>query len=133
MDEIRELCGQPEFIEHFAAIESRPEDRSVLWRYSNGIDLDFGSDYNFRLGSITLTSPLVKLEDKTVIGRPINDVLLDFPTIELDDDFAENGHNYILPGEELSIWVNKSVVENITVFPNYDKSGNIPMWPEKGS
>ena len=41
MNEVRALWGQPKSISNFIALEDKPEDRSVTWGYTNGIEFSF--------------------------------------------------------------------------------------------
>lgn len=42
-------------------------------------------------------------------------------------NFSESGKNYIYPEKEISFWVSDGLVVNLTLFPKYDETGNIPI------
>ena len=131
MDEVRALWGQPKEIENFIPLKGNSKFRDVEWIYSNGTQLSFGSDDNFLLSSIGSNSVELELFGKKVIGKTLSELKLNFPQIELDDDFEEVGQDYILPELDISFWVIDGIVDNISLTPKYDETGNIPIWPKK--
>lgn len=133
MDQVRALWGQPESINYFIPIEKRPEDRSVNWVYGNGVELSFDCDDNFLLGCITARNKCASLGGIRIIGATSSEMKLRFPSVVLDDDFEENGQDFVLRELELSFWVIDDVVDSIAIFPEYDESGNVPIWPSNGS
>ncbi|WP_274055171.1 hypothetical protein [Thalassomonas actiniarum] len=132
MDEVRSLWGQPESIRYFTALKDRPEDRSVIWEYTNGMEIDFSSEDNFLASCITSHSDKAELNNNCIVGKTIAELKAVYPNIVLDDDFEENGQDYVLQEFELSFWVSDGFVVNVTVFPEYDESGNNIIWPGEG-
>lgn len=133
MNQVRDLWGQPDHIEYFTALKDKPEDRSVEWFYDCGIQLSFDSDNCFVLGSINIESRVALLNGLSVVGIDSNELEKRYPEVELDDDFGENGVDYTLDNLGLSFWVVDQIVSNVTLFPEYDKKGNEPIWPRLSS
>lgn len=122
-----DLLGQPDSIKS----DEWPDSTiSESWLYlSSGLTLNFDSDDNYRLSTINLTSSKAELEGLKLIGLNINTLIESHPSIILDEDLGNNVKDYIYPEKELSFWVVNSVIENITLFPEYDKSNDLPIWP----
>jgi hypothetical protein len=133
MNEVRTLWGQPDSIYYFTPLEDQPEDRSVNWEYSNGTELSFDSDDNFLLGSISTTSVLATINGLSFVGNSIKELKFRYPSLFLDDDFEENGRDYVIPELGISIWAFNGVADRLTIFPEYDESGNNIQWPLKVS
>ena len=133
MNEVRSLWGQPESIENFTPLEERPEDRSVNWEYSNGTVFSFDSDDDFLLTCISSTSELALVSGLPLVGISIKELGLRYPSLVLDDDFEENGQDHVISELELSVWSFDGVVDSLTIFPEYDESGNSIIWPSKDS
>ena len=129
MEDARSLWGQPESIKYFIAIEERPEDRSVEWKYRNSTTLSFDSNENFMLSSINIASVGAILNGVNVIGISEEELKRNFSDVVLDDDFEENGKDFIISELEISFWVIDGFVDNITIFPEYDDTGNTAIWP----
>ena len=125
---IRALLGEPDNIEH----DVWPDDtQSETWAYEDmGFELGFNSEDGWKLGVITTTSSAASLEGVKPIGLEENELTKLLPGVKLDEDFKESGKDYIYPEKEISFWIADGLVVNITVFPEYDKTGNIPIWPE---
>jgi hypothetical protein len=93
-----------------------------------GLSLGFTSEDGDRLGTITVRSRMATLDGRTIIGRPIEEILSESPGVVLDDDFEENGQDYIDENRNLSIWVLEGLVNNVTVFPDWIDD-DTPRWP----
>jgi len=103
---------------------------SESWLYPKlCLTLNFDSDDNYRLSTINLTSNEAELEGLKPVGLNINTLIEKHPSIILDEDLGNNVKDYMLPEKELSFWVVNDVIENITLFPEYDKSNDLPIWP----
>ena len=48
---------------------------------------------------------------------------------KIGDDWIDY-KDYELDSLGLSFWVSYGIVENIAIFPKWDESGNIPIWPK---
>ncbi len=46
----------------------------------------------------------------------------------IDDDWEEY-KDYEIDSLGLSFWVSDGIVENVAIFPKYNESGNMPIWP----
>lgn len=128
MQEVRNAWGQPEDIYHFHPLSDCLEDRDVIWQYKNGAELSFSSNDNFILGTISVTSGDTVIEGKTVIGKSILEVKLMFPKLELDDDLDDLGQDYILPEQDVSLWVVAGRVDSISLYADYDELGSMKMY-----
>jgi len=103
---------------------------SESWLYPNlSLTLNFDSDDNYRLSTINLTSNEAEFEGLKLVGLNINTLIEKHPSIILDEDLGNNVKDYMLPEKELSFWVVNDIIENITLFPEYDKSNDLPIWP----
>lgn len=107
-----------------------------MWEYSKiGMDLTFSSDDNWLLGSISVESKDADLIGECFIGMGENEFLKKTREvgidIEMEDDFAELGSkDYRCDKLDLSFWIQDGKLTSISIFPKYDESGNIPLWPE---
>jgi len=103
---------------------------SESWLYSDlGLTLNFDSDDDYRLSTISSISKKAELEGLTLIGLNINTVIKKYPSILLDEDLNNGVKDYVYPEKEISFWVVNDIIENITLFPEYDKSNDLPVWP----
>ena len=126
-EEIANLLGEPDAKEQ----DEWPDDTlSETWSYQDmEVELIFGSEDGYRLTTITTTSNKASLDGINPINLAEKKLVELLPLVKLDDDFEENGKGYIYPEKEISFWVLDGVVVNLTLFPEYDKTGNIPIWP----
>ncbi len=125
--------GEADEIGTFIPLEENPQDRSVDWKYSNGIELSFDSDDDFLLGSISCESKVATLNGLTVIGLTPNELKLRFPEIKLDDEFELAIDEYKLSTLELSFWVQDGTVYCLTIYPEYNESGTEIIWPKEAT
>lgn len=124
-NQVKSILGQPSSIEK--------EKHEESWLYDHGIELMFQKVDLYLLGSITVTDPAAELDSKSIIGLGEQELLERFPYLALEDDFEENGKDYTSSEKELSVWVSEGIVSNVTVFPNYDETGEIPLWPSNNT
>ncbi|MFK8066847.1 MAG: hypothetical protein AB8D52_01230 [Gammaproteobacteria bacterium] len=122
---IIDLLGQP--------IQSEKEYGGESWLYEKGLELSFKKEDLYLLGSITATNSIARLEARQIIGLTEKELVESFPFLVRDDDFEENGKAYICNKRELMVWVSDNVVINVTIFPVYDRTGEIPLWPDFSS
>lgn len=99
------------------------------WTYSNGLELLFLKEDLFLLSSITTTNLEAQLEAKPIIGIAESELLKQFPYLVITDDFEENGKNYASEEMEIAVFVVDGLVVNVTIFPHYEQTGQIPIWP----
>lgn len=126
-ESIFDLLGQPESTNS----DEWPDGTiSESWLYSaSDLTLNFDSDNNYRLSTISTTSKQAELEGLKLIGQNIKPVINNHPSIILDEDLADGVKDYVYPEKEISFWVVNDIIENITLFPEYDKSNDLPVWP----
>jgi len=102
---------------------------SEAWKYPNmGVILNFDSDTNYQLSTITITAKDAELENIKPVGLDIETLINQFPTIFLDEDLSESLKDYVCQEREISFWTVDGVVEHVTLFPEYD-ANNQPIWP----
>jgi hypothetical protein len=107
----------------------------VTLKYHNlGFNLTFSSDNDFRLGTITFYSKDFTLKGKKLIGLKETEFVMKsnliFSDLQLDDDFTElNSKDYTSNSNGISFWINNGIVESISIFPNYQKDNETPIWP----
>ena len=127
---VKDLLGNPEekWTEEFSG-----GIKSDEWRYSKKqIELSFDSDDAYVLSSITVCNPEGRLDGLSVIGISLEELLLKFPGLQLDDDYEELGKDYVLPEAELSFWVVDDEVQSVTIFPKYEDDNETVKWPSAG-
>lgn len=109
-------------------------DESFQYR-TVGVSCDFCADDGGLLGSMTFHAAGCRLGGFAVVGIPEAQLLAlgtsgALPGLFLEDDFPYLGaKNYECESLGLSFWVSDAVVENMTIFPRYDASGDQPIWP----
>lgn len=126
-DEIKKLLGEPTTtIKH-----EWPDDTDTeSWIYEAlGLELNFGSDEDYRLTTITTSSPDATLDGVQPVGLAEEKLKELLPAVKLDDDFDENGKDYFYPEKEISFWILNDKVFNLTLFPEYDENGEEAIWP----
>lgn len=125
--EVENLIGKPDDIED----DDWPnKEKSITWIYKLlGLEFRFDSENQYKLCVITITSKLACLENTLPIGLTEVQLKALYPSVILDDDFEENGKDYVYPKKEISFWVSNGFVYNLSVFPEYDKTGEVPIWP----
>jgi len=133
-DQVREVMGEPDSEE----TEKDPDDgvTTVSWQYRQGrIEADFSSDDDYRLGTITVSDPSVVLRGALLIGLSEEEFLrvaeeADIGPIELDDEFEDiDARDFAWEDKNVTFWVSDGVLENMSVMPQYDASGEVPQWP----
>lgn len=107
-----------------------------MWEYYEiGVQLTFCSDDNWLLGTITVESEDAELMGRHFIGMDENEFLKKTGDVgietELEDDFTELGSkDYWCEALDLSFWIQDGKMTSIAIFPKYDESGEIPLWPK---
>ena len=127
------ILGEPDDRTYATHEDSSSEEK---WEYSDiGVELTFYSEDNWLLGSIAVESEDAELIGQHFIGMDENEFLEKTREVgievELEDDFKELGlKDYFSDELDLSFWIHDGKVSSITIFPKYDKSGEIPLWPK---
>jgi hypothetical protein len=121
-----DLLGEPES----SSSDEWPDGTiSEAWKYpSMGIVLNFDSDTDYRLSTISVTAQDAELDGINPIGLNINTLIDQFPTIVLDEDLSEAMKDYVCQEREISFWAVNGVIEHMTLFPEYG-ADNLPIWP----
>jgi len=128
-----EILGEP--YERSVRTFERDKSSDELWEYLQiGLNLTFSSVDNWLLGAITVESAEAELEGLRLVGLSEEEFLTTSQRtgvdLELEDDFTELGSkDYVCDRLGLSFWISDGEVSSITIFPKYDKTGNIPLWP----
>ena len=134
-NEVQQILGSPEK----CSIKKYEQDNSTdeKWEYlESGLELTFYSDDNWLLGTISITSKEATLKGFNIIGLSEEDLLATLqkidimPTILKDDFSFIDSRDYVCDKYCLSFWVQDGVVSDVTIYPEYDKSGNVPLWPK---
>jgi len=135
MSDVIDILGEPDE----RSTREYEADGSIdkIWEYCDiGLTLTFSSDDDWKLGNITVESPNAELKGCRLIGLDEDEFLQEFQqaklgSIKLDDDFTELGsRDYVCNELELSFWIQDGKLDSITIFPQWDESGNIPLWPK---
>jgi len=129
--EVRSRIGEPTIVneEDFG-----DGDITRTWEYEKlGLFLTFSEDDEFRLGIITTENESATLNGLRIIGISEQQLLDaqfgDLGSPELEDDFEENGKDYVWDAASLSCWVSDGIVNSVSIIPLYDETGQIPKWP----
>ncbi len=107
------------------------EDISFLYQ-SEGLELSFMPEDDFRLGLITCYTTNYALENKSIIGLSEAIFLAEMDDLDvvLAEDLMDlNAKDYTIESKGLSIWIQDGHVHSITLFPQYDEHENI-VWPK---
>lgn len=131
MAEVREVWGDPESIDTFIPIEETPEDRTIDWFFSPGIELSFDSEDDFRLASITCESNVFTYEHLPIVGISVSELKLRFPKAQLDEEFVLAVDEYRHSENSLSFYLRDGVVTAVTLFPEYTEDGREIIWPKQ--
>ena len=103
---------------------------SESWQYpALGLVLNFDSDTNYRLSTITVTSASAELDELKIIGTNVQALIEKYPAIIVDEDIDNSVKDYLDPDKEISFWVVNDLIEHITLFPEYDSVTDEPVWP----
>ena len=133
-DEICGVFGTPESIDHE---DYGDGSSSETWFYCGGdLSLTFCSDEGHRLTFVSVDLEDALLENQPIVGLAESDLSkqlarLGFGLAVLDDDFEENGRDYVCDDDSLSFWVSDGRVVSVSVLPRYDEAGMIPLWPQE--
>ncbi len=132
--DILRICGKPD---RHSVINFSNGSCDKDWEYFNfGLTLCFSSTDGWVLGTINVESEKAALFGHNFIGLREAEFLekikqSDIPPIVLEDDFVELGsRDYMCDELGLSFWIQDGIVDSITIFPRYDKSGETPIWPQ---
>ena len=134
---IQEILGTPDNTTTGNIPECDFRNNDETWEYNSlGLELTLSSEYDYLLGSISITSEEAILFDCHFIGLNENEFLnriqnaCPYPVF-LEDDLSEvDSRNYRCEELSLDFWINENILEAITIFPEYDETGEHPLWPK---
>lgn len=121
-NQVQNILGKPDHLE-----KDSDEER---WEFDTGIELAFAKEDLYLLGSITVFNEAATLDSQPIVGISEENLLKCFPHFICDEDFEENGKSYDSDYHQILAWVHEGVVTNITLFPEYESTGEIPIWPK---
>lgn len=90
--------------------------------------MSFDSEDDYLLSTITVTSETAELDGIKPIGLTEQELLKYFQSAYLDDDFDENGKNFVIAEWEMSFWVKDNKVVNLTIFPLFSEDNETVLW-----
>jgi len=129
----------PQVASELGEPDTKSSDRvgDSSWYYkTQGIRCDFSADDSWRLGSIEVSTPAFCLYDDSIGGRSEAELceLRDSGRLKglvLDEEFPElEAKEYACDSLGLSFWICDGVVQSMTIFPRFDASGEVVLWPE---
>lgn len=126
-DEITHALGVPE-----RTAEDRHEDGAVseIWTYRMlRLELSFDSDNDYRLSHITSYHPYTLVRGFNPIGLTGKVLLMKFPHLDLDVEVSKDEKYYTDRLLDLTFGIARGKVVSVTVFPEYDESGEHIIWP----
>jgi hypothetical protein len=119
--EVQAILGAP--------ADKEKVDAEELWEFEGGLELSFQSEDSYRLSSITVMAESALLDSKPIIGLPESELESFFPAFRLDEDFKKDGKSYYADELQIMAWVFDGEVFNVVIFPEYDESTELPVWP----
>ena len=131
-ENVRSLVGTPDTIESTELSAGEPDE---TWFYrSTQLSLSFTGRNDWRLSSITTESPRVTISGVALVGSDVNSLVevlaqVGISDLTLTDDFNEFGQCWQSEGSGLMLWAIEGRVNRATVFPEYDVTGEVPLWP----
>lgn len=132
-EQIKAAAGAPDSISNDSFLEGSAQES---WRYhSTGVELDFLEDEDWRLASITVDSPAISLNGACFVGMAAARLIeaagaAGIADLALAEDIEGDGSCYLSDAFGLMIWVANDVVVNLTLFPEYDETGERAIWPD---
>lgn len=129
---VRSLLGQPSSVQN----SSYPDgDSSRDMEYDDlMLSLVFYESDSFRLSTITTSDEKSVFNGINIVGMSESQLVqCDFNGVgapQFDDDFEEFGKDYCWDSLNMSCWLVNSIVTSVTIMPNFDETGDIPLWPD---
>lgn len=119
--DVQAILGEPE--------NKEKVEEEELWEFGNGLELSFQAEDSYRLSSITVMADSAVLDSKLIIGITESELESIFPAFRLDEDFKKDGKSYYADELQIMAWVFDGEVFNVVIFPEYDESTELPIWP----
>lgn len=112
--------------------QDRHEDGAVseIWIYRlMRLDLSFDSDNEYRLSHITSYHPYTLVGRFNPIGLSEKYLLQKYPHLNLEVEINDDEKYYMDRILDLTFGIARAKVVSVTVFPEYDESGQHIIWP----
>lgn len=107
-----------------------------IWDYAQlGLTCGFADDDEYLLGSITLRTSEARFHGVSLVEVPERELVRLgksglLPGLLLEEDLPDlQARNYECESLGLGFWVTDGHVQNMTVYPEYDQSGERVLWP----
>lgn len=128
-DAVTEALGVPD-----RTSRDRHDDGEVseIWIYRlMRLELSFDSEHDYRLAHITSYHPYTMLRGFNPIGLAQKFLLQKFPHLELEVEVTAEEKYYTDRVLDLTFGIARGKVVSLTVFPEYDESGEVVLWPRQ--
>ncbi len=103
---------------------------SEIWVYRlMRLELSFDSDNEYRLSHITSYHPYSLIRGFNPMGLTGKFLLQKFPHLDLDVEVTADEKYYTDKILDLTFGIARGKVVSVTVFPEFDESGNHILWP----
>lgn len=115
--------------------EDRHDDgaTSAIWTYRMlRLELSFDSDNDYRLSHITSYHPYTLVRGFNPMGLSGKLLLMKYPHLELEVEVGRDERYYTDRILDLTYGIVRAKVVSVTVFPEYDESGETIKWPHSG-
>ncbi len=116
-------------------VEPDPYGNVSLVYVRAGLECTFRTAHGDRLSSVTFESPGFLVGNSEVVGIAVQRLVKlgedgVLPGLYLEQDFPElESGNYACDSLGLAFWTCEVVVENMTLYPRYDDTGEHPIFP----
>ena len=127
-EDVEAELGAPERSEHETWDDGTD---SETWHYRlSRLELGFDSICDYRLCRITSYHPHTIIRGFNPIGLAQGFLLQRYPHLKLRADGGEIGSNYVDEILDLSFWVERDGVKQVTAYPEIDIRTGDYVWPE---
>ena len=129
-DAVAGALGPPERI-----AEDRHEDGAIssIWTYRLlRLELSLDSDNDYRLSHITSYHPYTLVRGFNPMGLSSKLLLMKYPHLDLEVEVSKDERYYTDRILDLTFGIARAKVVSVTVFPEYDESGENVRWPPDG-
>jgi hypothetical protein len=131
--EVRAAAGEPDVIER---IESDFAGAAEKWDYaSRQVQITFGEDEQWKLEAIDVLDSAVTLGGVSLIGASAADLPAlaakgGIADVRPSEDGGEFGTSHESDQHGLLFWEVDGVIVSFTLFPAYDETGDVVLWPD---
>lgn len=103
---------------------------SEIWLYRlMRLELSFDSDNDYRLSHVTSYHPYSLVRGFNPMGLTGKLLLQKYPHLDLDIEVSADEKYYTDKILDLTFGIARGKVVSVTVFPEFDESGNHILWP----